>query len=593
MRETIPDPVHIGGGRSSDDTLELALRDLGLLWNAASVGASLDVDTTAGRLADLAVPGLGDVAIVSLAKEIGEGDEPPQRTGGGDVVLRHAALAPADWEWPDGYIMAGEDLPPLPNQAVIRKFQDGEGFSISGRSHITAVHDHNPAMDRALIPVSGDEEELCVACTPLVTERRPDAPGHPGLILGCIEVWRRKPFTEADMRLLQWLATYASVSIDNARCYTREHRMALTLQRSLLPRTRVATAAAETAGIYQPAGTSRGLGGDWFDVIPLSSARVALVVGDVVGHGVPAAATMGRVCTAVRTLADLDLAPDELLTHLDDLVIQLSDGQEPGHEDASGSTCLYAVVDPITRRCTVASAGHPPPALVRPDGTAHFIDVAPGPPLGVGGLAFEVAEVDLRDGDVLALYTDGLIEHDLGHGMAVLCERLAAVNPASGDLHAAASRLVSGIDTKSSRDDITLLLARVHGVPDDRTTSWEFPADPAAVAGNREKAVNQVGAWGLDELTFTTELVVSELVTNAIRYGGGDATLRLILYSDKLICEVSDPSSTAPHLKRARDTDEGGRGLFIAAKLVTRWGVRYTPTGKTIWTEQRLGPGQR
>ncbi|MFI5634614.1 PP2C family protein-serine/threonine phosphatase [Streptomyces sp. NPDC051664] len=512
MKVMIPEPDDSEGGQGLDSAVDHARRQLELLSNAASIGASLNVETTAQRLADLVVPGLGDFANVNLAREICEGEEPPERTGGGDLALRRTALAPADRRWPQGYVLVGDDLPGFPDQAVIRNFQAGKGFTISGRSRFTAaVCDHNPDMVKALVPMDTDDEQLSLLCTPLVTERRRDALEHPGLLLGSVEVWRRAPFTDADLRLLQWLATYAAVSIDNARRNTRENRMALAVQQSLLPQGRVAMTAGETAGIYLPcgAGAAGGLGGDWFDVIPLSSARVALVVGDVVGHGVHAAVAMGQMRTAVRTLADLDLAPDELLTHLDDLITQFTEGDAPGQEDATGSSCIYAVVDPTTRRCAVASAGHPPPALVRPDGTAEYIPLAPGPLLGVGGLAFEVADVELQDGDVLALYSDGLIEHpwhDIDRGMAAFREQLAAVHPTDGDLPGAASRLVAGISPDALRDDVTLLLARVRGVPAEDTASWEIPAEPTAVASIRQSAVDRVGAWGLDELAFTTEL---------------------------------------------------------------------------------------
>jgi anti-sigma regulatory factor (Ser/Thr protein kinase) len=569
-----------------------ALRDLELLSSAISIGSSLDMEVTARHLADLLVPRLGDFSIVSLAREISYGEEPPKRTGGGELRLRRTALAPADHVWPEGFLVVGDDTPPQPNKELVRKFQAGESFALTGRSRITAVENDDPALVRAVVPVEGDDEALSVMVVPLVTERGCDVHAAPGLLLGVVEVWRKEPFTDADVQVVEWLSTYAAVSIDNGRRYTREHRTALTLQESLLPRARATVAAGETAGIYLPAGAGGGgLSGDWFDVIPLSSARVALVVGDVVGHGVRAVAAMGRMRTAVRTLADLDFPPDELLTHLDDLVIQLAEGDEPGHGDVSGCTCVYAVVDPVARRCAVASAGHPPPALVRSDGTTEYIPLVPGPLLGVGGLTFEVAEFDLEDGDVLALYSNGLIEHqwnDMDRGMDTLRERLAAVRPNDGELHEAASRLVEGIPANSLIDDIALLLARVRGVPDEDTASWNIPPDPALVAESRERAADRVSAWGLDDFTYATEMVVSELVTNAIRYGGGEATLRLIRGRDRLICEVSDPSNIAPHLKRAREADEGGRGLFITARLVTRWGVRYTPAGKTIWTEQRL-----
>lgn len=171
------------------------------------------------------------------------------------------------------------------------------------------------------------------------------------------------PFDTADLEIAEELAGRAAVCIDNARRYTREYRTALALQQSLLPQRLPEQAAVETASRYLPAGTQAGVGGDWFDVIPLSGARVALVVGDVVGHGIHASAAMGRLRTAMRTLADVDVPPDELLSHLDDLVIRLSvDGT--GLEDIPGdvgATCLYAVYDPVSRTCSMASAGHPPP----------------------------------------------------------------------------------------------------------------------------------------------------------------------------------------------------------------------------------------
>jgi anti-sigma regulatory factor (Ser/Thr protein kinase) len=570
-----------------------APRDWELLTNAALLGTSLDVDETARRLADSAVPTLGEIAFVSLTGALSEGWDPPERTGSGELTLLRTAFSSRGTYRPAGGVPAGRALPPFRDGAVARRFRSGQGFAVSGRSRIVAGYVGDPATVGAVVPVTGEDEELSVAYVPLVTEERREAPGRPGLVLGSLEVWRARPFTDEDLRSLQWLADRGAVCVDNARRYTRERRLALTLQKSVLMRERSDEAAGETAGIHLAAGARDDLGGDWFAVIALSSARMALVVGDVVGYGMQAAATMGQMCTAVRTLADLDLAPDELLTHLDDLVVQLSDAEDPIHRGLLGSTCLYAVVDPITRRCAVASAGHPPPARVRPDGTTQFIDLVPGPVLGVGGLTFEVSEVDLEDGDVLALYSDGLLKDgrdDLARGMEDFRKRLAAAYPFGDDLFAEASGLVEGFREESLLDDVTLLLSRVRSVPVDDTACWDIPADPQLVADQRDKAIRQVEAWDLGELAFATELVVSELVTNAIRYGGGPATLRLIRDRDRLICEVSDPSQTAPHLRRAKDTEEGGRGLFITARLVTRWGVRYAPGGKTIWTEQRLHP---
>jgi serine phosphatase RsbU (regulator of sigma subunit)/anti-sigma regulatory factor (Ser/Thr protein kinase) len=403
------------------------------------------------------------------------------------------------------------------------------------------------------------------------------------------------PFGEDDLWLAEELAARSAVCVDNARRYTRERATALALQRSLLPRHTPRQAAVEVASRYLPADSRAGIGGDWFDVIPLSGTRVALVVGDVVGHGVQASATMGRLRAAVRTLADVDMPPDELLTHLDDLVLRLDreDGQQTGEwldSGDTGATCLYAVYDPVSRHCTLARAGHPAPAIVHPDHTVTFPELPAGPPLGLGGLPFESAELEMPDGSLIALFTDGLIEsggRDIDSALADLGRALTS----TGSLDQICDDVLDTLLSGPSQDDIALLLARTRSLDASQVASWELPADPAIVAQARKTAVDQLTSWGLEEASFVTELVVSELVTNAIRYGLPPIRLRLIHGTDCLICEVSDASSTAPHLRRARVFDEGGRGLMLVAQLAQRWGTRHTPHGKTIWTEQTLGTG--
>ncbi|MCF3184924.1 SpoIIE family protein phosphatase [Streptomyces polychromogenes] len=373
----------------------------------------------------------------------------------------------------------------------------------------------------------------------------------------------------------------------------REHTTTMTLQRSLLPHTLPQQGALEIASRYLPAGGEAGVGGDWFDVIPLSGARVALVVGDVVGHGIRASATMGRLRTAVRTLADVDLPPDELLTHLDDLIIHLSaDEADPDAPEESaggiGTTCLYVVYDPVTRHCTVARAGHPPPAVVSPEGSVYLLDVPAGPPLGLGGLPFETVEVELPEGSMLALYTDGLLqarEHDLDEALDTLFSALT--RPAS-TLDTVCDRVLTALLTHRPEDDVALLVARTRALHADKVVVFDLPSDPSVVADARRYTTDQLTAWELDEASFVAELVVSELVTNAIRYGEPPIQLRLIHENETLICEVSDASSTAPHMRRARTFDEGGRGLLLVAQLAQRWGTRHEPTGKTIWAEQSL-----
>jgi serine phosphatase RsbU (regulator of sigma subunit)/anti-sigma regulatory factor (Ser/Thr protein kinase) len=410
-----------------------------------------------------------------------------------------------------------------------------------------------------------------------------------GVVLGVVNFWRadQEAFDEEDLAFAEELAARAAVAIDNARRYTREHAMAVALQRSLLPRSLPEQSAVEVAYRYLPA--RAGVGGDWFDVIPLPGARVALVVGDVVGHGLHAAATMGRLRTAVRTFSSLDLAPDELITRLDELVTRV-DGEESGDgEGITGATCLYAIYDPVAGRCSLARSGHPEPGLVHPDGTVERMSVPVSPPLGLGGgQPFEKAEYTLPEGSQLVLYTDGLIEdrgRDIDTGLALLHDALAG--PGRTPEETCRAVLDALLPVRPS-DDIALLVARSRLLDPSQVADWDIPADPAAVAGIRAQVARRLEEWGLEEFAFSTELVISELVTNAIRYGSDPRRLRVLRDGDSLVCEVADGSSTSPHLRRAADTDEGGRGLFLVAQFTQAWGTRYLARGKVIWTEQSL-----
>ncbi|MFF3468404.1 SpoIIE family protein phosphatase [Streptomyces sp. NPDC002619] len=544
---------------------------------AEQVGGSLDVVRTVQDLADVLVPAFGDLAAVHLAQSVFDGDEPAKRLGGGDLQLRIAALAPATAVWPAG-IKRGDLLPPLSDHPLLRSVQHGETI-IWDRDDFAALIG-GPQLVEYFLPK--DAHALMVA--PLYAR---------GLALGYIVVCRTgrsDPFTEDEADLMKQIASRGALAIDNARRYTREHRAAVALQQRLLPPAMTDTPAAETAGVYLPAGGGAGIGGDWYDAIALPSLRLALVAGDVVGHGMPASATMGRLRAAIQTLADLEMEPDELLTRIADLVQRLASEAPPDDHDLIGATCLYAVYDPVTRRCAIASAGHPPPVLVRPDGTAEAVGISPGPPLSVSGMPYETTTLDLEPGSILALYTDGLIEQgdgDIDHGVRRLTDALAASCRPDRALDETGRALLAGLVDQVPRDDVTLLLARTRAVPAQDTAHWQIPADPAAVSEARDWTTRQLTVWGLEDLLFTTELIVSELVTNAIRYGRPPAELHLIRH-DVLVCEVTDASSSQPRLRRAHTTDEGGRGLFLVAQLGTRWGCRHGQNGKTIWSEQLI-----
>jgi serine phosphatase RsbU (regulator of sigma subunit) len=424
-----------------------------------------------------------------------------------------------------------------------------------------------------------------------------------GAVLGVASFVRHQrsgAFEGDDLVLAEEIVARAAVCIDNARRYTREHATALALQHSLLPRHQPAQTAVQVATRYLPSQSGVAVGGDWFDVIALSGSRVGLVVGDVVGHGIEAAATMGRLRTAVRTLADIDLEPDELLTRLDDVVTRQADESEyPLEAGDLSATCLYAIYDPVSRRCSMARAGHPVPAIVTPDGSADFLDLPAGPPLGLGGLPFEEAEVELPEGSLLVLYTDGLIEsreRDIDSGLDAMLKVLTRMHLGQDEprdppsLDAVCDSLVDALLPDRAEDDAALLIARTGALAPDRIVSWDLPAEPALVAEARARAARQVTEWGYEEIAFTTELLVGELVTNAIVHAQPPIQLRMIL-DTTLSCEVSDTSSTAPHHRRAGRYDEDGRGLLLVAQLADRWGTRQTRTGKTIWAQQAL-PGQ-
>ncbi|MFJ9789731.1 SpoIIE family protein phosphatase [Streptomyces globosus] len=515
----------------------LAQQRLDLLVRAARrVGTTLDMGRTAHEFANVTTPEFADAVTVDVLEAVLRGERPRPDAGADDASVRL---------WPP---------------------------------------EHPGA------PAPADPRGPGTLTVPLRTE---------GADLGRVTfAWEQRtgPFDAGELAVAGELAARLAVCVDNARRYTREHAAALLLQRSLLPRLLPQLSAVELAYRYLPADIGAGVGGDWFDVIPLSGARVGLVVGDVVGHGLSAAATMGRLRTSVRVLARMDLAPDELLTRLDDLVTQDAEeraaprtaGEELPDAGGFGVTCLYAAYDPVSGTCTTARAGHPLPAVVHPDGTVTFPELPSGPPLGLGGLPFESAELTLPPGSLLALFTNGLVQgrgRDLDEQLGVLGAVLGRHDRPLDDL---CDDVVEALLPGPAEDDAALLLVRTRVLGGRQVASWDLDDDPRAAGRARAAAAAQLREWGLDELVFTTELVVSELVTNAVRYASG-APVRLRLIRDQtLICEVFDSGHTSPHLRRAAGDDEGGRGLFIVAQTTQQWGTRYTGAGKVIWAEQAL-----
>ncbi|MFF3563670.1 SpoIIE family protein phosphatase [Streptomyces sp. NPDC002574] len=550
---------------------------------SARLGGTLDVMQTSQELADLAVPLLADFVAVDLEQSVPFGEGPALRIGstGRLPQLRRAGLASIRHGVPECAWLRGDAIPVPPTSPFAHVLR-------TGRAHIEPVLNAAPGTWTDDDPTrAGKVHESGMHSLMIVPIRARSS------LLGVALFVRTEhpdPFQESDLVLAEELVSRAALSLDNAHQYARQHAAALALQRNLLPRDLRGGTAVEAASRYLPADMEHGVGGDWFDVIPLSGARVALVVGDVVGHGINAAAAMGRLRTAVRTLADMEMPPDELLTHLDDTVQRLADEDLDAADQTpvGGATCLYAVYDPLTRRCAMARAGHPPPAIVDPDGRVTFPDLPAGPPLGVGlGDPFESVEMELPEGSLLALYTDGLIEtrdQDIEEGMRRLGDALTRPGRSLEDLCHLATESLPG---QAPSDDVTLLLVRTRSLQPAQVASWTLPGDRSAGHTARDLTNRQLADWGMEDLQDSTKLIVSELVTNAARHSTGPIGLRLI-HHEGLTCEVSDDDAFSPHLRRARTADENGRGLFLVAELSRRWGYRLIPEGKVVWAEQDL-----
>ncbi|MBZ9645026.1 SpoIIE family protein phosphatase [Streptomyces sp. PSKA30] len=568
-----------------------AQQRLALLAQAsASIGTTLDVLHTAQELADAAVGTFADDVCVDILDSVLRGEElspgPPHL----QAVLRRAALRSTDGHC---HTVTGTDRTPhrLPITSPLA----------------SPLSDLRPRMATRLDTESGwlgqgldwtqEVKEAGVhsaVAVPLVVH---------GVVLGIAHFFRSaesEPFEQDDLTLAMELVSRTAVCVDNARRFTAERNTVLALQRSLLPSVLPAQSAVEVAHSHIPVGA----GGAWFDVIPLSGARVALVVGKAMGHGIHAVAATGRMRAAVRTLADMDLAPDEVLARLD-IGLTREDREpdggmpepKPAHGDgAAGSTCLYIVYDPVARSACVASAGHPAPVLVYPDGAAETFSVPLGPALGTidgddDDRLFHMRELDLPEGTLLGLHTESLLDNvgrtpegavaaALNHAMAGHPRR--PVQDIGGEV-------VRALLPTPPQEDVALLIARTRVLGSDRVNSWDLPNDPAVVATARSLVAGQLDVWGLEDLTFTAQLIVSELVTNAIRYGSPPVRLKL-LRDAALICEVSDTGNATPRLRHARTTDEGGRGLFLISQVAGSWGTRGASQGKTIWAALPL-PG--
>ncbi|MFD3484714.1 SpoIIE family protein phosphatase [Streptomyces sp. NPDC058665] len=575
-------------GANAQDLTELhrGRERLALFTEARTrIGVSLEVDGTARELTHVAVPRFADYACVDLLGAVLGGDLPgPVEEGTATLHRAVSASAYVPSTVPDGSAHSHLALSPvnlcLTSGRALRFSRTDPEIRrwLAGDPAGAALPENHGAHSFIVVPIRARGATLGVVSF----TRHSTSPG---------------PFSPDDLLVAEDLVAQTAVCLDNSRRYTRERNIASSLQRrELSPRAR-AQPAVDVAARYLSARGGSGPGGGWFDVIPLPGLRVGLVVGTVVGHGIRAAAAASRLRMAVRTLAEIELAPDEVLTRLDDIVSHAREGTRIAGDAVSdiGATCLYAVYDPASQVCTLARAGHPAPVLIRPGARGEVVSLPSNSPLGTGGLPFEGAQVTLPPDSVLALFdrnlgrngntVDGDTVEEAPAGL------MRAFNDRTESLDEICESIVDLVRPEEPTDDIALLVARTHALDSDRTASWDLPCDPSVVAEARQNACGLLTAWGLEDLAFVTELVVSELVTNAIRYGVGPIRLRLL--KDKaLICEVSDGGDTSPHVRRAKPTDEGGRGLLLVAQLSERWGTRMTAVGKTVWAEQSIPPDQ-
>ncbi|MER0244875.1 SpoIIE family protein phosphatase [Streptomyces sp. HSW2009] len=548
-----------------------------LAWlNEASVriGSTLDLVTTAQELADFTVPRFADGAAVDLLESVLHGEEGAQPGGSGRPTTRALAVAAID--------------------ALLHLEPDPVG-ELSANVHDQFANECLTLGKPVLVSHIQPDEFVRVAPSPRAAELLRRAGVHSylvvpliarGVLLGAADFIRtgdRAPFSAVDLELATQLASRAALFVDNARLYEREREHVVTLQRSLLPRATPHTPGLAVNHCYAPTANPSEVGGDWYDVAPLPGGRTALVVGDVMGHGLAAAATMGRLRAVGRTLMAMDMAPDRVLARLDLAARDLEEDQV--------ATCLCAVYDPADASFTVVSAGHPLPMLIGPDGAASFVEVPVGAPIGAGVIPYDGLRVPVEPGSRLVLYTDGLVKsrtEDIDSQLDRLLRSASALR--STELDAVALSDLAPAGSERFDEAVLLVAAARPAAVAAGLRVWDLPGDGSAAGAARKYVREQLDLWHLGDLADVTELVVSELVGNALRYGGGPGRLRM-LCDDRLLVEVSDTGPDLPQIQHASPSDEGGRGLQLINMLCRRWGSCRTSTGKVVWAEQDVPAG--
>ncbi|MDT0405648.1 SpoIIE family protein phosphatase [Streptomyces edwardsiae] len=560
----------------SEDLEYAAVRERLEFLNEVSsrIGTSLDLARTIVEVSKAVVPRFTDVAGTYLREQVvaGEGfDEgvPDTTTMWHRVALEHTD-EPGRW---DDVVPVGEAMPFPAHTPFFQCMTTGEPVLVPRISEEMGHAVASQFEKRDIRPLITGRSMLVV---PLKARQ---------VVLGFMILLRhpeRQVFNDMDRVTGAELAARAGLVLDNARMYTYQENVAETLQDSMLPHIPPRMAGCDIATRYLPGTLLGRIGGDWFDAVKLPGARTAFVVGDVMGHGLNSAAMMGQLRTAVQTMAALDLPPAQLLRNLDDLAQRLG--------DTHLATCLYGVYDPIASELCLANAGHIPPVLVRAaDGRSELLDLPTGAPIGVGGVPFEAVRLPVEAGDRLVMCTDGLVEvrgEDIGVGLATLCE--SAAHPAAS-MDDACDTIIRALNTRGGRkDDVALLMARLGGIEPDDVAEWRIAPEPSEAGRARAVVREQLYEWGLPKLVDSAELMVSELVTNAVLHSHGRPVALRLVRGDTLLCEVEDDDHELPTLLNARPTDEFGRGLRVVSTLAREWGTSRTAAGKSVWFELTL-----
>ncbi|TDC19857.1 PAS domain S-box protein [Streptomyces sp. 8K308] len=571
--------------RDAQTKIERARQRLALLDDVGGAIADLlDVRRIGEALAGAIVPRFADLAGVELLAVVASGGEPPtahDRARGPLLQVGLASVAPHPEL--ERVLRQGEEAFEPAGPFLRSVLDTGVPFLAQTRAELRAA----TSQDEVVAELVRELDVNSLITVPLRAR---------GTVLGLLVITRsghRPAFDGEDLALAMELTARAGITLDNARLYARERDAALTLQRSLLPQTLPEQPGVRFTHRYLPGSRGTEIGGDWFDVIPLVGGRVAFVVGDATGHGLQAAAAMGRLRTAVRTLAALDLSPAHLLARLNDAGRDIA----PHLDDPLMATCLYAEYDPLSRECRLAKAGHLPPVLVVRDAdsgrwTARPLDLPSGAPLGVDGVPFEELCVDVPEGSVLVLYTDGLLETrdgDILTRVDELCELLCGLVGELTDAEAALDGVCDAVIeqmrpaiSSSESDDLALLAARLGSLPEDRVATWTFPADPAMLPAIGGTVDHRLREWGLGGLAERAGRLVDRLLREAMAGTGRSVAVRMV-YGASLMVEVT-----------ARTPEPGyrdGGEQLLAAHQARRWGIRHGPIGPAVWFELPLPDG--